>query len=107
MKELCDITRQLSKKKATAKKPIKDKNDITITTVENQKRRWAEHFEKITPAEHYIPINCLVPCMDEITKAIKSLKNGKSAGPDGMPAVVLKVDEATTAKILHPVFQQI
>lgn len=45
--------------------------------------------------------------MDEITKAIKSLKNEKSAGPDGMPAVVLKVDEATTAKILHPVFQQI
>jgi hypothetical protein len=45
--------------------------------------------------------------MDEITKAIKSLKNGKSAGPDGMSAVVLKVDEATTAKILHPVFQQI
>jgi hypothetical protein len=47
MKELCDITRQLSKKKATAKKPIKDKNDITITTVENQKRRWAEHFEEL------------------------------------------------------------
>lgn len=45
--------------------------------------------------------------MDEITKAIKSLKNGKSAGPDGMSAVVLKVDEATTAKILHRVFQQI
>ena len=37
-----------------------------------------------------------VSSMDEITTAIKSLKNGKSAGPDGMPAVVLKVDKATT-----------
>lgn len=34
------------KKRATAEKPIKDKNDIMITTVEDQKRRWAEHFEE-------------------------------------------------------------
>lgn len=38
-------------------------------------------------------------------KAIKQLRNGKSAGPDNFPAEVL--DEVTTVEMLNPLFQNI
>lgn len=40
-------------------------------------------------------------------KAIKKLRNGKSVGPDTIPAEVLKVDEVTTVEMLYPLFQNI
>ncbi|WP_353804764.1 RNA-directed DNA polymerase, partial [Acinetobacter baumannii] len=39
--------------------------------------------------------------------AIKTLKNGKTAGPDGIPAEALKVDPNMTADFLHPLLQKI
>lgn len=40
-------------------------------------------------------------------KAIKQLRNGKSAGPDTFPAEALKADEVTTVEMLYPLFQNI
>ena len=40
-------------------------------------------------------------------KAIKRLKNGKAAGPDGIPAEALKADVETTADMLLPLFKMI
>ena len=65
--------------------------------------RW----QTITIGEHYLPVNCQAPSMDEITKATNWLKNGKSDEPDGIPAEALKADDTTTTKILHPLFQKI
>ena len=119
MKELYNITRQLSGKSSKSEKPVKDKNGNTMTTMEDQRQRWAEHFKEllnrpapetladIQPAEHYLPIDCHTPSEEEIIKAIKTLKNGKSPGPDLIPAEALKADATTTAKILHPLFTKI
>ena len=35
------------------------------------------------------------------------LKNGKAAGPDGIPSEALKVDVEATAEILLPLFRKI
>ena len=119
LKDLYTITRLLSGKTSSPEKPIKDKNGTILNTPDQQKRRWAEHFHEllnrpapetranIIPAESQLPINCQVPTVTEIKAAIKSLKNGKSAGPDGIPAEALKADIDTTAKMLHPLFKQI
>jgi len=40
-------------------------------------------------------------------RALKQLKNGKAAGPDGIPAEVLKLNPITTAEMLHPFFLKI
>jgi hypothetical protein len=41
----------------------------------------------------------------EIVDAIKTMKNGKAAGSDNIPAEVLKADPYATADILLPLFQ--
>ena len=81
--------------------------------------RWAEHFEEllnrppptvtadIPPAEELLQITVDPPTKEEIKKAIMLLKNGKSAGPDGIPAEVLKADLQTSVDMLHPLFTRI
>ena len=43
----------------------------------------------------------------EILKALKILKNGKAAGPDGIPPEALKVDLSTTVNMLLPLLQKV
>nr|KAG5701747.1 hypothetical protein BaRGS_004349 [Batillaria attramentaria] len=43
----------------------------------------------------------------EIARAIKSLKNGKAAGPDGIPPEALKSDTTAAAEALHPLLHKI
>nr|KAG5702408.1 hypothetical protein BaRGS_027495 [Batillaria attramentaria] len=43
----------------------------------------------------------------EIIKAIKSLKSGKAAGPDGIPPEALKADIQTSSDMLHPLLRNI
>ena len=98
---------------------MRDKEGKIIPEIEQQKRRWAEHFEdllnrppppnpvNIQPASNDLPIVCDVPTKEDISKAIKQLRNGKSAGPDTIPAEALKADERTTVEMLHPLFQDI
>ena len=119
MKELYDITRLLSNKKSSTTKPIKDKSGKVLTTSEEQLVRWKEHFMEllnrqppdnranIPPAENTLPINCSVPTKDEIRQAIKSLKNNKAAGPDGIPPEALKADIDTSTEILYSLLGKI
>ncbi|KAJ8342710.1 hypothetical protein SKAU_G00326380 [Synaphobranchus kaupii] len=44
---------------------------------------------------------------EEIRKAIKQLRNGKSAGPDNIPAEALKADVETSVAMLYPLFRNI
>ena len=90
------MTRKLAGKFQQTDRPIKDKKGNPLTTVEEQLKRWAEHFEEllngptpeeppeIPPAETELPINCNKPTKAEIKKAIKIVRNGKScrAGRD-------------------------
>ena len=79
-----------------------------LTTSEEQLKRWVQHFEQllnrptpsiqasIPPAEPPLDISCEPPTREEIQKAIKPLKMGKSAGPDNIPAEALKADIETS-----------
>lgn len=70
MKEVYDITRQLSRKSSKSEKPIKDKNGNTLNTMEEQRQRWSEHFRdllnspatetmtEIRPAANHLAIDC-------------------------------------------------
>ena len=117
---LYKITRTLSGKNFTgSNKPVKDKNNQPISKESDQRNRWAEHFKEIlnrqppdtTPEiplpEDTLNVNLNPPTKAEILKALKTLKNGKAAGPDGIPPEALKTDSKTTADILEPLLQKI
>ena len=63
-------------------------------TAEQQLKQWVEHFTdllnrptpeeqpNISQAEVDLPISVEKPTQEKIKKAIRTLKNGKAAGPD-------------------------
>ena len=57
--------------------------------------------------ERLLNVTVNPPSKAEIERALKQLKNGKAAGPDGIPPETLKVDPKTTTAMLHPCFLQI
>ncbi|RUS71656.1 hypothetical protein EGW08_020580 [Elysia chlorotica] len=81
--------------------------------------RWAEHFKEILnrpppPEPPEIPdagetleVNMNPPTKAEIRKAIKTMKSGKAAGPDGIPPEALKDDINTSTDMLHPFLQKV
>ena len=119
MKRLYEITRQLSGKWNKPTRPVQDKNGDIITGEENERKRWAEHFEEILnrppppappnipPATQPLEVNIGPPTKQETMKAIKSLKAGKAAGPDGIPPEALKADIKTSTDMLHPLLVKI
>ena len=119
MKRLYEITRTLSGKNNQPSRPVKDKNGNAITSEDEQRARWAEHFKEtlnrpappvppiIPPPTELLDINTNPPTKNEITKAIKSLKSGKAAGPDGIPPEALKADIQTSTDMLHPLLHKI
>ena len=104
MKKLYDINKKLTGNYNKSERPVKDKEGRTIDRDEQQRKRWMEHFEELlnrpapenTPniqeADMDLPIDCNKPTREEIRKAIQQLKNGKSAGPDNIPAEALKAN---------------
>nr|KAG5714221.1 hypothetical protein BaRGS_018438 [Batillaria attramentaria] len=119
LKDLYQVTKKLAGKFQQTDKPVKDKNGHPLTTTEEQLKRWAEHFREllnrpipetppdIPPAETELPINCDKPSKAEIRKAIMTLKNGKAAGPDEIPAEAIKADTETAVNMLHSLFSKI
>ena len=107
MKQLYDITKELTGKFGRTERPVKDKNGSVLMGADKQLsiRRWAEYCKELlnrsapanTPdipaAEEDLPIDCGKPgTSEEIRKAIKQLKNSKAAGTDEISAKAVKVD---------------
>ena len=98
---------------------ITAKNGNPLTTTDEQLKRWAEHFREllncptpdsppdIPPAETELPISCDKPSKTEIKKAIMTLKSGKAAGPDEIPAEAIKADIETAVQMLYSLFSKI
>ena len=98
---------------------MKDKNGVTITDEAKERARWAEHFQEILnrpppqvppdipPAGNQLEVNTNPPTKAEVSKAIKSLKSGKAAGPDGIPPEALKADVQTSTEMIHPLLMKI
>ena len=48
-----------------------------------------------------------MPSDSEIKRAIRQLKNGKAAGPDGIPLEAIEADLNTSTKMLYELFGKI
>ena len=119
MKEVYDTTKQLIGKSNKSGTHIRNKQGQMLKTEEESLERWAEHFcellnlpspeeeTDIQPAEEPLNISSDAPTIGEIINAIKSLKNNKAAGPDNIPAEVLKADPLYTATIFEPLIRTI
>ena len=113
MKRLYEITRTLSETNKAPSRPVIDKNGETITDEAKERARWAGHFQEILnrpppqvppdipPAANQLAVSITPPTKNEVSKAIKSLKSGKTAGPDGIPPEALKADVQTSTEIIH------
>jgi hypothetical protein len=120
MKSLYEITRILSGKNNNPSRPVKDKDENTISREEDQRARWAEHFKEtlnrptppappdITPPTQLLDINTKAPMQqDRDHQGHQDLKSGKAAGPDGIPPEALKADIQTSTEMLHPLLSKI
>ena len=118
LRDLYLLTKKLTGKFQQTDKPVVDKNGNPLTTNE-QLKRWAEHFREllnrptpdsppdIPPAETELPISCDKPSKTEIKKAIMTLRSGKAAGPDEIPADAIKADIETAIQMLYSLFSKI
>uniref|UniRef100_A0AA85ILE8 Reverse transcriptase domain-containing protein n=1 Tax=Trichobilharzia regenti TaxID=157069 RepID=A0AA85ILE8_TRIRE len=120
LRTLYQITKSLSGKRPTQAKPIKDSQGNPITKEEKQIKQWADHFKGLlnrpspatrpeipTTARTQLQVDTNPPTRAEVLNAIKLLKAGKTAGPDGIPPEALKADPETTADMLTPLLQKV
>ena len=59
------------------------------------------------PLKHHPPISCDKPTKAEIKKAIMTLRSGKAARPDQIPAEAIKADMEAVTNMLHSLFSKI
>ena len=90
-----------------------------ILKVEDKLRCWKEHFERvlnrddpeteaiITPSSELLNIDTDPPNVEEIKRAIKVLKDGKTPGIDQIYAEMLKADEQIIATVLTDILRDI
>ena len=119
LKDLYMLTRKLSGKFQQSNMPIRDREGQMLMTTEQQLKQWVEHFTdllnrptpkeqpNISQAEVDLPISVKKPSKEELKKAIRTLKNGKAAGPNEIPAEALKADIDTATDILHNLYAKI
>ncbi|KAK3090013.1 hypothetical protein FSP39_008513 [Pinctada imbricata] len=123
MRTVYEVTRVLCKERRSTGNVVKDKDGRVLSSQEERKKRWKEHFEEVLnrpQPSHPLEIDDegdtveeidIEPKQkDEIIKAKKKLKNGKSGGIDGITAEIMnmmKADMETTIKYLEKLFTAI
>ncbi|XP_076035331.1 uncharacterized protein LOC143021614 [Oratosquilla oratoria] len=101
--------------------PIRNPDRFTLITEKSKiLDRWVEHYKELlnrsnptdpTFLEDLPNLSTLrelddVPTRHEVHLAISSLKSNKAAGPDGIPAEILKYGGNTIKNCLHNIIQQ-
>ncbi|XP_075163048.1 uncharacterized protein LOC142235672 [Haematobia irritans] len=97
---------------------IKDSDGNILTSPMSQLSRWREYYieqqrtldSNTWQRQHHIQneildISIEPPTTAEIETALLQLKNGKSAGPDDIPAELLKYGASTLAQPLYRVIR--
>ena len=94
MKTLYNLTKTLCNDKPKQSTAVNDKNGNALTSSEDRRKRWREHFMEILNREEPTDLISEEDCEQEdladidtglvskaeIRKAIKNLKNGKAPG---------------------------
>ena len=112
LKTLYATTKILSGRHCNPNRPVRNKEGRLLTIVEYQLARWKEHFQEVlnrTVSEQRpqlnpgdpLDINIREIIKEEIHKALNSLKNGKAAGTDNIPAEALKEGGTGIINQLH------
>ena len=119
MKELYSITRTLAGAKEIPDRPVRAKNGELLTDQEEQRKNWADFFREllnrpppseipdISPANTLLEFDESRPSKKEVKRTIRQLKNGKAAGPYGIPPEAIKADLETSAEMLYNLFGKI
>ena len=119
LRDLYLVTKKLTGKFQQTDKPVMDTSGNPLTTTKEQLNRWAEHFREllnrptpdsppdISSAETQQPISCNKPSKTEIKKVIMTLRSGKAAGPDEIPAEAIKADIETAVNMIYSLFSKI
>ena len=119
LRDLYLVTKKLTGKFQQTDPPVRDKNENPLTTTREQLKQWAEHFREllnrpipdsppdIPSTETELPISCDKPSKAEIKKAIMTLRSGKAAGPDKIPAEAIKADIETAVNMLYSLVSKI
>ena len=117
-KEAFKVVKDLTQVKTTKVNTIQDKNGNTITEEKEIIQRWTEYCSELYNHQSRGDLTLLdVPesnneddypiLREEVESAIKSLKCGKSAGVDNVPAELLKHGGEATIDILTAICNKI
>ena len=93
--------------------PVWDKDGKLLSKEDEQMKRWKEHFQEVlnrpipelADNDEELSIKCGRISKNEIKKAVKKLKNGKTSGGDNIPPEILKGDPSTLADVLYDLFE--
>ena len=118
MKKLYDRTRTQCGRINNPSKYVKDRNGTVLTDVDDQLKRWREHFQEVLnrpppetqtylPEAPPLPIRTGPVTRKEVKNAPKTLKNGKAAGFDNIPAEAWKEGGWTSEEVLFTLLNMI
>ena len=118
---LYKLTKSLTKTGfQTTDMPVKDQQGNVISKDDDKLRCWKEHFERvlnrddsetaeaiILPSPELLDIDTDPPNVEEVKRAMKALKDGKTPGIDQIYAEMLKVDIQITVTLLAHILRDI
>ena len=120
MGTLCKLTKSLTKTGfQITDMPVKDRQGNVISKYENRLGCCKEHFERvlnrddpeteaiIIPPPELLDIDTDPPNVEEVKRATKALKDGKTPGKDQIYAEMLKADVHITATLLTDILRDI
>ena len=112
MRKIRDLFKKIRDTKGTFHEkigPIKDRNGMDLTEVEDIKKRWQEHTEELykkdlhNPDNHDGVITHLEPGIleCEVKWALGSITMNKGSEGDGIPAELFQILKDDAMKVLH------
>lgn len=122
MKQVYASIKKLSGNNIRSTATIKDGNGNLLTAPDQQLNRWREFFTENATSQNTDTVNeqqqpsrrnqrrdisTAPPSVSEIKLCIEKLKNGKSAGPDDIPAELIKYGAPILAERLAPIINKV